>query len=158
MSHQLTRSLGICFVPVLITGVLIAGVLGFGTPPAQAQGVQPIVIEGGTLIDGNGGPPIPNAIVVIEGNMITAAGAAGDVDVPAGAEIIDASGKWVLPGLWDAQSNYSSMWGELFPYFGVTSYIDVGLGGEVSIASRDAVNRGLQIGPREFIGIAHFGR
>ena len=113
MSHQLTRSLGICFVPVLITGVLIAGVLGFGTPPAQAQGVQPIVIEGGTLIDGNGGPPIPNAIVVIEGNMITAAGAADDVDVPAGAEIIDASGKWVLPGLWDAQSNYSSMWGEL---------------------------------------------
>jgi len=158
MSHQLTRSLGICFVPVLITGVLMAGVLGFGTPPAQAQGVQPIVIEGGTLIDGNGGPPIPNAIVVIEGNMITAAGAADDVDVPAGAEIIDASGKWVLPGLWDAQSNYSSMWGELFPYFGVTSYIDVGLGGEVSIASRDAVNRGLQIGPREFIGIAHFGR
>jgi len=140
-------------------GVLpISLVLAFGALPAIAQNAQPIVIEGGILIDGNGGPPVADAIVVIEGNMISAVGSAGEVDVPADALHIDASGKWVLPGLWDAQSNYSSMWGELFPYFGVTSYVDVGLGGEVSIASRDAVNRGLQIGPREFIGIAHFGR
>ncbi len=158
MCNHRTRCLGSSLVLALCAVMLSFGVLGFGALPAHAQNLRPIVIQGGTLIDGNGGAPVPNAVIVIEGNMISAAGEAGEIDVPAGAEIIDAAGKWVLPGLWDAQSNYSSMWGELFPHFGVTSYIDVGLGGEVSIASRDAVNRGLQIGPREFIGIAHFGR
>ena len=124
--------------------------------PADAQG-QVLVIQGGTLIDGNGGAPVPNSVVVVQGNQITAVGQAGQVQIPAGAEVIDASGKWVLPGLWDAQASYSWTFGELFLHHGVTSQIDIGLGGEVSIAARDAVNAGLQRGPREWIGIAHFG-
>jgi imidazolonepropionase-like amidohydrolase len=122
--------------------------------PALAQVT---VIQGGTLIDGNGGAPVADSVVVIEGNTITAAGPAGSVQVPAGATVIDAAGKWVLPGLWDAQASYTWQFGEAFLHWGVTSQVDIGLGGEVSIAARDAVNAGLQRGPREWIGIAHFG-
>ncbi len=124
---------------------------------ANAQGQQALVIQGGTLIDGNGGEPIENATIVVQGNQIVAAGPANDVDVPDGAETIDAEGKWVLPGLWDGQASYSWFFGELFLHHGVTSQIDIGLGAEVSVAARDAVNMDLQRGPREWIGIAHFG-
>jgi imidazolonepropionase-like amidohydrolase len=126
--------------------------------PVGAQGQQQtLVIQGGTLIDGNGGDPVENAIVVIEGNQIVAAGPAAAITIPAGAETIDATGKYILPGLWDGQVSYSWFFGELFLHHGVTSLVDIGLGGEMSIAARDAVNEGHARGPREWIGIAHFG-
>lgn len=139
----------------LCAGIALLGAALMGQADAQDQ--QALVIQGGTLIDGNGGDPIENSVVVIEGNQITAAGPARQVDIPDGAQIIDATGKWILPGLWDSQSSYSWFFGELYLHHGVTSEIDIGLGGEVSVASRDAVNMGLQRGPREWIGIAHFG-
>ena len=51
---------------------------------------QALVIEGGTLIDGNGGPPIADAVVVIEGNRITRVGEIGQGRYPRGADVIDA--------------------------------------------------------------------
>src|SRR5215212_2409977 len=129
----------------------------FGATELSAQGQQAVVIQGGTLIDGNGGAPVPNSVIVIQGNQITAAGPAAQVQVPAGAQVINAAGKYVVPGLWDAQTNYSTFWGELFLNQGVTSHIDIGLGGETSIAYRDAVNKGYVRGPRSWIGVAHFG-
>lgn len=125
--------------------------------PVDAQAQQALVIQGGTLIDGNGGAPVANSFVVIQGSQITAVGPAGRVQVPAGAQAINASGKWVLPGLWDAQVNYSWFWGELFLHHGVTSLVDIGLGSELSIADRDSINKGLGRGPRQWIGVAHFG-
>jgi len=124
---------------------------------AAAQGQQALVIQNGTLIDGNGGDPLENAVIVVQGSQIIAAGPANQIDVPEDAEIIDAEGKWILPGLWDGQASYSWFFGELFLHHGVTSQIDIGLGAEVSVAARNAVNMGLQRGPREWIGIAHFG-
>ena len=84
-----------------------------GAIPAAAQG-QPtaLVIQGGTLVDGNGGPPLANAVIVIEGNRITAVGAAGTVQVPPGAQVINAAGKWITPGLIDAKANWNWMYGE----------------------------------------------
>jgi len=51
------------------------------------------------LIDGNGGAPIPNAVLVLRGGAIVAAGPVQSVAVPAGAQIIDYSGKTIMPGL-----------------------------------------------------------
>ncbi|HXJ02495.1 MAG TPA: amidohydrolase family protein [Micropepsaceae bacterium] len=124
---------------------------------AQNAGASAVVIQGGTLIDGNGGAPVPNSVVVIQGNRIIAVGRAGAVQVPAGAQIINANGKYVLPGLWDAQTNIAWYWGEVFLNQGVTSTVDIGDGEEISIAQRDAVNHGKAIGPRQMIGIGHLG-
>src|SRR5262249_25219652 len=49
------------------------------------------------LIDGNGGAPVPNSIVIIQGNQITAAGTANQVQAPAGAQVVNANGKWIVP-------------------------------------------------------------
>lgn len=68
---------------------------------AHAQQPAALVIEGGTLIDGNGGTPVRDAVVVIEGNKITNVSQKGKVTYPANAVIIRADGKFVLPGLFD---------------------------------------------------------
>jgi imidazolonepropionase-like amidohydrolase len=60
------------------------------------------ILRGGTLIDGNGGPPVNQSVVVVEGKRIQAVGKAAEFDaatVDADARIIDVTGKWVLPGL-----------------------------------------------------------
>ena len=57
----------------VFAALLIAG----STATVGAQGQQTVVIHGGTLIDGLGGAPIANSVIVIEGDRITAVGAAG---------------------------------------------------------------------------------
>ena len=58
-------------------------------------------IKAGMLIDGHGGDPIKDAVLLIEGGTITAVGPASLINIPAGAKITDASDKTVMPGLID---------------------------------------------------------
>ena len=67
------------------------------TAPAAAPRVTAVV--GGTVVDLAGGAPIPGAVVLIEDDRIVAIGPAATTKVPAGAEVIAANGKWLLPGL-----------------------------------------------------------
>ncbi len=60
-----------------------------------------LAIVGGTLIDGHGGPPLHGATVLVEGRRILAVGPSAVVKPPPGAEIVDASGMTILPGLID---------------------------------------------------------
>jgi imidazolonepropionase-like amidohydrolase len=74
----------------------------------SAQGGDSIVaIVGGTLIDGNGGPPVPNATVIVQRGRITAVGTSAGTPAPRGARVIDASGKFVTPGFVDANVHVS---------------------------------------------------
>ena len=58
-------------------------------------------ISCGTLIDGRGGKPVENAVVLIQGNRITRVGEQGKVKPPHGAEVIDCSRYTVMPGMMD---------------------------------------------------------
>ncbi len=73
---------------------LVAALLVAAASPAVAQ---TIAITGGTVALGDGSEPIAGGTVVIRDGRIAAAGA--DVAVPPGAQIIDARGKWVTPGI-----------------------------------------------------------
>jgi hypothetical protein len=131
-------------------GLYVAGV-----PAAYAQQPAALVIEGGTLIDGNGGAAVPDAVVVVQGNRITSVSRRGQASYPSNATVIQADGKFILPGLWDSQELYVWYQGELMLSTGVTSTIDIGLGNEISIVDRDAVTHGKIIAPRWFTAIAH---
>lgn len=75
-----------------------------------SNGTKTIVIQGGTLIDGSGGPPIQNEAIVIEGNHIKSEGRLpGDVNLEDRDRfhVIDASGQWVMPGLIDGHCHLS---------------------------------------------------
>ncbi len=124
---------------------------------AQTEESTTLVIEGGTLIDGNGGAPVPDALIIIRGNQIETVSQKGQVSYPPNAQLLQAEGKFIVPGLWDSQVNYTWFWGEAMLLNGVTSIVDIGNGEEVSIAYRDAVLHGKVRGPRTFIGIGHIG-
>jgi len=79
--------------------------LGAALAPAQEKQEKKeapvIALTGGTLIDGNGGAPVPDAVVLIQGRKILLAGPAATVKVPENAEKIDVRGKFLLPGFID---------------------------------------------------------
>jgi imidazolonepropionase-like amidohydrolase len=76
----------------------------------SADGKRTIVISDGTLIDGNGNPPVRNEAIVIQGNRIKSTGRLPD-DVKFEdrdtVEVIDATGQWIMPGLIDAHTHLS---------------------------------------------------
>jgi adenine deaminase len=72
---------------------------------AQAPVSKVVVIDGGTLIDGSGGAPIRDAQIVIEGDRIRGVGRKGQTP-PAGAQVVNADGKFIVPGLWDGLANF----------------------------------------------------
>src|SRR6266498_3587784 len=84
-------------------------------------------------------------------------GAANQVQMPAGAQVVNASGKWIIPGLWDCQQNFSWFYSEPQLNQGVTSGCDIGNGDEWGIVHRDAVNHGKIRGPRVWVGVGHMG-
>lgn len=61
-----------------------------------------LVIKGARVIDGTGRAPLLNGVVIVEGDRIKAVFRAGEKTIPAGARVIDATGKTILPGLIDA--------------------------------------------------------
>ena len=56
-------------------------------------------IVGGTVVDLEGNAPVENAVILVEGERISAIGEAGSVEIPDGADQIDAGGTWLIPGL-----------------------------------------------------------
>lgn len=120
-----------------------------------------IALVGGVLIDGNGGAPLNDAVVVIENDRISAVGVRGEVAVPDNAQRIDASGKAVIPGLadmhvhllggWDGVSvdmlGYRRYLNSLL-YAGVTTVFDVGNVMPYIIQMRNEVAAGRLTGPR----------
>ncbi|MCB5906992.1 amidohydrolase family protein [Streptomyces pinistramenti] len=71
-------------------------------PARGAQHAGDLVVEGGTLLDPATGDVTEDAVVVIRGGVVRAAGARARTEVPDGAPRLDAHGRWVLPGLVDA--------------------------------------------------------
>ena len=101
-----------------------------------------------TIIDINGGPPKPDMTVVITGNQITDLGEAGKVSVPQGGRVIDAGGKFLIPGLWDMHVHwYNRDTLTLFTANGVTGIRQM-FGNSDLLRWRDEVAKGSLQGPR----------
>lgn len=90
----------------LLTLVLLILAIAAATPPLGAQS-SVTVISGGTVIDGNGGPPLPDAVLVVTDGTITAIGTRAAVAVPPRARVIDATGRFITPGLIDTNVHLS---------------------------------------------------
>ena len=137
--------------PSAIFPALVLAAASIAGQPALSQ---TLVIQGGTLIDGNGGAPVEDAVVVVDGNRIESVSGGDAAAGGGGATVIDAAGKFILPGLWDSQVSYSWYYGEIMLNYGITSTIDVGNSGEVAIAHRDAVHAGHLRAPRTYSGVS----
>jgi imidazolonepropionase-like amidohydrolase len=108
-----------------------------------------LAIVGGTLIDGTGAAPVADAAVVIRNGRIVAAGPRSKVKIPKDANVVDAHGKTILPGLWDMHAHFEQVeWGPIYLAAGVTTVRDCGNEFEFITAVRDAIAQGRGLGPR----------
>jgi imidazolonepropionase-like amidohydrolase len=98
-------------------------------PPTDAPGEPLLVLAGGTLIDGTGGPPVPDAVVMIRGNRIRAVGRRADATIPANARVIDVAGATILPGFINAHvhASYNAANLKAWAQAGVTTVRDLGV-------------------------------
>jgi imidazolonepropionase-like amidohydrolase len=109
----------------------------------------PVALVGATLIDVTGKPATPNSAVVIQDGRVAAAGPRGSIKVPANAKVIDVSGKFLLPGLWDMHAHfYQPEFGPTYLAAGITTARDVGNDIEYGTSLRDAARQGRGLGPR----------
>ncbi len=146
---------------------LMGAAIGFQSSPTLA-------LVGGTLIDGFGGAPLRNSVILIRGERIEAVGTTDTLEVPAGTEVVSTEGMTVLPGLWDmhvhlminGHADYAH-WDRTYPPMfesvimpasarqlllaGVTSARDLGGPLEASLEVRDRVNRGEIPGPTLYV-------
>ena len=90
------------FRRTLLVLAVAAGVLGAASRGARAEG---LAIVGATVVDG-AAAPIPDAVVLIDGDRIQAVGSRAQVALPKGITIVDGRGKWVAPGLVDAHVHF----------------------------------------------------
>src|SRR5262245_57336396 len=95
--------------------------LALGHLSAQPAATRTVIV-GATLIDGNGGAPIPDAAIVVDGARITAVGPRSAVAIPAGAQQVDARGRWIVPGLIDTNVHLSLYGGQNDRYESMVRY------------------------------------
>ena len=89
-----------------ITGMLAALLIAAAAAGIRAQ-PSVLAITGATVIDGNGGPPVANAVIVVRDGRIAAVGPRASTPVPAGAQTIDGTGQFVVPGFVDTNVHLS---------------------------------------------------
>jgi imidazolonepropionase-like amidohydrolase len=110
--------------------VALAGFAGLAGPARAQTGVT--AFEGARLIVGDGGAPIENATLVVDGARIIQAGRAADVQVPAGAARVSLAGKTVMPMLVDTHAHLSPTREALTrdlkrrAYYGVSAALSLG--------------------------------
>lgn len=75
------------------------------TPPGTPA--PPRALTGATLIDGRGGPPVENAIVILRDGKVDCAGTAEQCPLPGRIDVTDVRGMWIAPGLIDAHVHFS---------------------------------------------------
>ena len=109
-----------------------------------------LVVQGGKLIDGTGRAPIENSVIVIQAGRFQAVGRSGEVSIPAGAEVIDVSGKTVLPGFIDGHGHLEDFHGELYLHLGITTCANIELyqDGPWTLAQKQGTALGKIRGPR----------
>jgi imidazolonepropionase-like amidohydrolase len=144
--HKLRMPFAIrCQVPVFLLCLTLTLV-----PSLKAQGSKADVrvLRGFTLIDGTGRPPAPNSAMVIEAGRITWIGRASRLKVPAGAEVVDLTGRFVMPGLVELHGHFGITTGmtldakqysrplverdlKTYASYGVTTVLSLGLDGDL---------------------------
>lgn len=117
---------------------------------------QTLAIQDCTLVDPRAGSAAPHTTVIITGERIAARGPAVSTRVPSGARVVPASGKFVIPGLWDMHVHAGEIEEDWFPLYlanGVTALREMAASEKNAPRQRryqQEVAAGRRIGPQLF--------
>lgn len=122
-------------------------------------------IEGATLVDGTGRPPMFNSVVIVRDGRIVAAGRRREVQIPPGMAIVNARGQTLMPGLWEMHTHFSGVeFGPALLAAGITTARDCGGEFDFLTTERDEIDQRHGLGPRLLLaglvdasGVAGFG-
>jgi len=130
----------------------VTAALAFATTPQN-----PLAITHVTVIDVTGGTELGDQTVVISGDSILAIDSTGSIPVPAGAQLVDGHGKFLIPGLWDMHTHIAGInadpsWAKhiLLPLLvanGITGIRDMGGDLDALESWRRDIDGGSLIGP-----------
>jgi imidazolonepropionase-like amidohydrolase len=107
------RSIQVKNLKVALASCLAIAFVSVSALPQRSGGIRPdppigkgtVVLKAARIIDGNGGTPITNGVVVIVDNKITEVGPVGSVRVPGNARMVDLGDATILPGLFDSHTH-----------------------------------------------------
>src|SRR6266581_6178453 len=121
----------------------------FLCPTNLGAQARPIAVVGGTLIDGTGRAAVTDSAIIMQDGRFIAVGKRGEVSLPQGAEVIDANGKTVIPGLIDGHCHLRDWMGELYLHFGITTCPTISNNPvDWVLAQREGIRNGTIRGPR----------
>ncbi|HJO02835.1 MAG TPA: amidohydrolase family protein [Acidobacteriota bacterium] len=157
-----SRRLALTLAVLITLAVPVIGCAGTDDEAAAPSDVTAII--GARIIDGNGGVPVVDGVLVIRGDRIEAVGAAAAVTVPDGARIIDAIGRTALPGLADmhvhlGQGGWDGTTADFLGfqryvnallYAGVTTVLTLGDSGPHIHQIHDEIEADRLLGPRVY--------
>jgi len=109
-----------------------------------------IALEGATLIDGAGGAPKPDMVVIIRNGHVEAIAHVNEIPIPNSAERINLVGKTVIPGLIDAHAHVERWAVGRYVAWGVTTVRDLHGGTDTVLSLKNDLNLGSILGPRMF--------
>jgi imidazolonepropionase-like amidohydrolase len=107
-----------------------------------------VVFKDADLFDALTGTIVPHTTIVVQGDKIIAVGPNAKVQFPAGAQIIDAAGKTVMPGMWDMHVHTGDDDGLMFLQAGITTVRDLGNDVDESLVRQKRFGDGSLLGPR----------
>ncbi len=134
-------------LPAFIALAPVDGMRLFSTNKAPVKN-EWIAISGGSVLDVEKGEITPGLTVLLKDGKISQVGPSTAVSIPTGAKIVDATGKIVMPGLWDMHAHFSQPeWGPSYLAAGVTSVRDVGNEFDFINSIQKAIDDGTGPGP-----------
>jgi len=128
--------------------LLLCSLLLVGACTPSGKGV--IALEGATLIDGAGGAPKEDALILIRNGHIEAVARVNEIRIPSGAEHINLVGKTIIPGLIDAHAHVERWAAPRYLAWGVTTVRDLHSANDSGFALKHDLNLGTVVGPRMF--------
>jgi imidazolonepropionase-like amidohydrolase len=121
------------------------------TTLACESGEGKIVYAGGTLWSGTGVPPILDAVIIVADGHIEEAGPPDIVSIPRKAEVRRVDGRWIIPGLIDANAHIERWMVPAMLASGITAVRGTGGERDSVVALRDDALLGTELAPRLFV-------